>query len=143
MSEALIEARNVSRMLPGIVPVTLVQNIDLTIGSHEFVAVTGPSGSGKSSLMYLLGLLDLPTEGDVFIRGNSTSHMSEEERARVRLVELGFVFQFHFLLAEFTLTDNVAMPIRALGALSQRQIRERAEGLLESLGLAEHRHKPD
>jgi lipoprotein-releasing system ATP-binding protein len=144
MSEVLIEARNVSRLLPGIVPVTLVQNIDLTIGSHEFVAVTGPSGSGKSSLMYLLGLLDLPTEGDVFIRGNSTSHMSEEERARVRLEELGFVFQFHFLLAEFTLTDNVAMPMRALGEHSPRQIRERAEGLLDSLGLADHRHKrPD
>jgi len=144
MSETLIEARNVSRMLPGIVPVTLVQNIDLTIGSHEFVAVTGPSGSGKSSLMYLLGLLDLPTEGDVFIRGISTGTMTEEERARVRLVELGFVFQFHFLLAEFTLTDNVAMPMRALGELSARQIRERAEALLDSLGLADHRHKrPD
>jgi lipoprotein-releasing system ATP-binding protein len=144
MSEALIEARNVSRMLPGIVPVTLVQNIDLTIGSREFIAVTGPSGSGKSSLMYLLGLLDLPTEGDVFIRGRSTSDMTEEERARTRLVELGFVFQFHFLLAEFTLTDNVAMPMRALRALSSAQIRERAEGLLDSLGLADHRHKrPD
>ena len=144
MSEALIEARNVSRMLPGIVPVTLVQHIDLAIGPHEFVAVTGPSGSGKSSLMYLLGLLDLPTEGDVFIRGVSTSHMSEADRARVRLVELGFVFQFHFLLAEFTLTDNVAMPMRALGELSTRQIRERAEALLDSLGLADHRHKrPD
>jgi lipoprotein-releasing system ATP-binding protein len=144
MSEALIEARNVSRMLPGIVPVTLVQNVNLAIGSHEFVAVTGPSGSGKSSLMYLLGLLDLPTEGDVFIRGVSTSTMTEEERARVRLVELGFVFQFHFLLPEFTLTENVAMPMRALGQLSTRQIRERAEALLESLGLADHRHKrPD
>jgi lipoprotein-releasing system ATP-binding protein len=144
MSEALIEARNVSRMLPGIVPVTLVQHIDLAIGPREFVAVTGPSGSGKSSLMYLLGLLDLPTEGDVFIRGVSTSHMSEADRARVRLVELGFVFQFHFLLAEFTLTDNVAMPMHALGELSTRQIRERAEALLDSLGLADHRHKrPD
>jgi lipoprotein-releasing system ATP-binding protein len=144
MSEALIEARNVSRMLPGIVPVTLVQHIDLAIGPREFVAVTGPSGSGKSSLMYLLGLLDLPTEGDVFIRGVSTSHMSEADRARVRLVELGFVIQFHFLLAEFTLTDNVAMPMRALGELSTRQIRERAEALLDSLGLADHRHKrPD
>jgi lipoprotein-releasing system ATP-binding protein len=144
MSEALIEARNVSRILPGIVPVTLVQNVNLAIGPREFIAVTGPSGSGKSSLMYLLGLLDLPTEGDVFIRGRSTSDMTEEERARTRLVELGFVFQFHFLLAEFTLTDNVAMPMRALRALSPAQIRERAEGLLDSLGLADHRHKrPD
>jgi lipoprotein-releasing system ATP-binding protein len=144
MKQPLIEARNVSRVLPGIVPVTLVHDINLSIGSHEFVAVTGPSGSGKSSLMYLLGLLDLPTEGDVLIRGVSTSNMSEGERARVRLVELGFVFQFHFLLPEFTLIDNVAMPMRALGELSAAQIRERAEDLLDSLGLADHRHKrPD
>jgi lipoprotein-releasing system ATP-binding protein len=144
MNEVLIEARNVSRVLPGIVPVTLVHDINLAVGTHEFVAVTGESGSGKSSLMYLLGLLDLPTEGDVFIRGKSTNNMSEEERARMRLVELGFVFQFHFLLPEFTLTDNVAMPMRALGALSSVEIRDRAEGLLESLGLADHMHKrPD
>jgi lipoprotein-releasing system ATP-binding protein len=144
MTEVLIEARGVSRILPGIVPVTLVQDINLTIGSHEFVAVTGPSGSGKSSLMYLLGLLDLPTDGDVFIRGVSTSNMSEEERARVRLVELGFVFQFHFLLPEFSLVENVAMPMRALGELSRQAIRDRAEGLLESLGLADQMHRrPD
>jgi lipoprotein-releasing system ATP-binding protein len=144
MTTPLIEARGVTRILPELVPVTLVRDIDLTIGTHEFVAVTGPSGSGKSSLMYLLGLLDLPTEGDVLIRGVSTNHMSEEERARVRLVELGFVFQFHFLLAEFSLTDNVAMPMRALRELSPAEIRERAEGLLDSLGLADHRHKrPD
>jgi lipoprotein-releasing system ATP-binding protein len=117
VSTPVIEARGVTRILPELVPVTLVHDIDLSIGTHEFVAVTGPSGSGKSSLMYLLGLLDLPTEGDVLIRGVSTNHMSEEERARVRLEELGFVFQFHFLLAEFTLTDNVSMPMRALGEL--------------------------
>ena len=144
MSEALIEARNVARVLPGVVPVTLVRNINLVIGSHEFIAITGPSGSGKSSLMYLLGLLDLPTDGEVFIRGRSTSHMTEEERARVRLIELGFVFQFHFLLPEFTLTENVAMPMRALATLPTAAIRERAEDLLASLGLANHRHKrPD
>src|SRR5690606_18806010 len=144
MTTPLIEARGVTRILPELVPVTLVHDINLAIGTHEFVAVTGPSGSGKSSLMYLLGLLDLPTEGDVLIRGVSTSRMSEEERARVRLVELGFVFQFHFLLQEFTLTDNVAMPMRALGLRSRAEIRERAEGLLASLGLADHRHKrPD
>jgi lipoprotein-releasing system ATP-binding protein len=144
LNDILIEARNVTRVLPGIVPVTLVQNVNLVIRQREFIAVTGPSGSGKSSLMYLLGLLDLPTEGDVFIRGRSTSHMSETERAHIRLVELGFVFQFHFLLPEFTLTDNVAMPMRALGTLSTAKARERADGLLASLGLADHRHKrPD
>ena len=144
MSEVLIEARNVTRILPGVVPTTLVQNVDLKIFPREFVAITGPSGSGKSSLLYLLGLLDLPTEGEVLIRGRSTANMSEEERARVRLASLGFVFQFHFLLPEFTLTENVALPMRALGELSPQEIRERAEGLLESLGLGEHRHKrPD
>jgi lipoprotein-releasing system ATP-binding protein len=144
VSEILIEARNVTRILPGIVPVTLVQDIDLKIAAREFVAITGPSGSGKSSLLYLLGLLDIPTDGEVFIRGRSTTHMPESERARVRLTELGFVFQFHFLLPELTLTDNVALPMRALGALSPGAIRERAENLLESLGLADHRHKrPD
>ena len=144
MSEVLIEARNVTRILPGVVPTTLVQNVDLKIFPREFVAITGPSGSGKSSLLYLLGLLDLPTEGEVLIRGRSTANMAEEERARLRLASLGFVFQFHFLLPEFTLTENVALPMRALGELSPQEIRERAEGLLESLGLGEHRHKrPD
>ena len=71
----------VTRILPGIVPTTLVHGIDLTIGDNEFVAITGPSGSGKSSLLYLLGLLDLPTAGEVRIRGRATAHMDEEERA--------------------------------------------------------------
>ena len=144
MNEPLIEARNVTRVLPGLVPVTLVQSVNLEIRPHEFVAITGPSGSGKSSLLYLLGLLDLPTEGEVLIGGKSTTTMSEDERAKVRLSNLGFVFQFHFLLPEFSLTENVALPMRALGVLSDGEIRERAEGLLGSLGLADHRNKrPD
>jgi lipoprotein-releasing system ATP-binding protein len=110
----LIEAREVSKVLSGVVPVTLVQDITLRIMSREFVAITGPSGSGKSSLLYLLGLLDLPTSGDVLIDGRSTTAMTEEERAEVRLVRIGFVFQFHFLLPEFTITENVALPMRAL-----------------------------
>jgi lipoprotein-releasing system ATP-binding protein len=144
MSAALIEARQVTKILPGIVPVTLVRNISLTIGPREFIAITGPSGSGKSSLLYLLGLLDLPTSGDVLIDGRSTSAMAEEERAEVRLSRLGFVFQFHFLLPEFSITENVALPMRALGRLSPRAITARAEDLLGSLGLADHRRKsPD
>ena len=140
----LIEARNVTRILPGIVPTTLVRNIDLTIGDNEFVAITGPSGSGKSSLLYLLGLLDLPTSGEVLLRGRDTAHMDEEERAALRLAFLGFVFQFHFLLPEFTLIDNVMLPMRALGRLSAAAMRDRARDLLGSLGLGDHIHKrPD
>ena len=144
MSPALIEARHVTRILPGTVPVTLVRDISVTIDAGEFIAITGPSGSGKSSLLYLLGLLDLPTSGDVLLRGRSTTAMHEEERTRARLAFLGFVFQFHFLLPEFSLMENVALPMRALGRLSPRQISARAEQLLAAFGLGEHRHKtPD
>jgi lipoprotein-releasing system ATP-binding protein len=133
-----------TKVLPGIVPVTLVRDIDLIIQPREFVAITGPSGSGKSSLLYLLGLLDVPTSGDVLINGRSTTRMSEEERAAVRLTQLGFVFQFHFLLPEFSITENVALPMRAVGRLSQRAITARAEDLLASLGLGDHlRKNPD
>ena len=144
MMAPLIEARRVTRILSGTVPVTLVRDVSLTIGAGEFIAITGPSGSGKSSLLYLLGLLDLPTRGDVLIMGRSTTAMSEEERTRVRLTLLGFVFQFHFLLPEFSLMENVALPMRALGKLPSREITARAEHLLASFGLGEHRHKtPD
>ncbi len=144
MTEPLIVASRVTRVLPGVVPVTLVRDIDLTIARNEFVAITGPSGSGKSSLLYLLGLLDLPTAGEVRIEGRATAHMDEAERAAVRLSTLGFVFQFHFLLPEFTALDNVALPMKALGALSEADSRERAHVLLASLGLAEHALKrPD
>ena len=125
-------------------PTTLVHGIDLAIRVNEFVAITGPSGSGKSSLLYLLGLLDLPTEGEVTIRRKGTAHMTEEERARLRLSELGFVFQFHFLLPEFTALENVMLPMRALGRLSREAMHKRAADLLDSLGLAEHAGKrPD
>jgi lipoprotein-releasing system ATP-binding protein len=140
----LIEARDVTRILPGIVPTTLVRGINLTIRDNEFVAITGPSGSGKSSLLYLLGLLDLPTAGEVLIRGKATVHMDEEERALTRLTQLGFVFQFHFLLPEFTIVDNVMLPMRALRRLPLPAMRERARSLLASLGLGDHLDKrPD
>jgi lipoprotein-releasing system ATP-binding protein len=141
---ALIEACNVTRILPGIVPTTLVHGVDLAIRDNEFVAITGPSGSGKSSLLYLLGLLDLPTTGEVLIRGRATVQMDEAERAFTRLSLLGFVFQFHFLLPEFSVLDNVMLPMRALGALSAEAMRTRARDLLGSLGLGDHMTKrPD
>jgi lipoprotein-releasing system ATP-binding protein len=140
----LIAAIGVTRILSGVVPTTLVHDIDLAIGTNECVAITGPSGSGKSSLLYLLGLLDLPTVGEVRIRGRATAHMDESERAHARLSTLGFVFQFHFLLPEFSALENVMLPMKALGGLSAVVMRERAMSLLASLGLAEHTMKrPD
>ena len=142
--DPLISARQVTRILPGVVPTTLVHDVDLDIRAHEFVAVTGPSGSGKSSLLYLLGLLDLPTSGEVLIGGRGTAHMDEDERARTRLETLGFVFQFHFLLPEFSIRENVMLPMRALGRLTADETRARADALLASLGLADHAGKrPD
>jgi lipoprotein-releasing system ATP-binding protein len=142
--EALIVASDVTRVLPGAVPVTLVHGIDLSIGSGELVAITGASGSGKSSLLYLLGLLDLPTAGEVRIGGRAAEQMDEAERAEVRLSTLGFVFQFHFLLPEFTALGNVMLPMQALGRLSDAERRERAQALLDSLGLGDHAGKrPD
>jgi lipoprotein-releasing system ATP-binding protein len=143
-SEPLIAASGVTRILPGLVPTTLVHDIELTIRAKEYVAITGPSGSGKSSLLYLLGLLDLPTAGEVRIRGHATAHMDEAQRALARLSTLGFVFQFHFLLPEFSALENVTLPMKALGRLSSEAMRERANVLLASLGVAEHALKrPD
>ena len=140
----LLETRGVTRILPGVIATTLVQDVSFAIGEREFIGITGPSGSGKSSLLYLLGLLDVPTSGEVLIRGKATTSMSEPERAMTRLSMLGFVFQFHFLLPEFSILDNVTLPMRALGQRSPEAIRQRGRDILASLGLADHVDKrPD
>ena len=139
-----VEARRVTRVLTGEVPVTLVREIDVSIMPGEFVAITGPSGSGKSSLLYLLGLLDRPSEGKVFVHGNDTSGLSGDELAALRLQRVGFVFQFHFLLPEFTALENVLVPIRKLARWTDDEARARAVTLLTDVGLADQMKKrPD
>ena len=137
----VLRTEGLTRILPGEVPVTLVQDITLDIQRGEFVAVMGPSGSGKSSLLYLLGLLDKPTGGRIWLDEIDTAGMDEDALARLRLERLGFVFQFHFLLAEFSALDNVMLPMRKLGRLGEEAARARAEEILRSLDLAEHMHK--
>ena len=137
----LVETQALERVLPATVPVTLVSDITLSISDNEFVAITGPSGSGKSSLLYLLGLLDRPSAGTLTIGGRDTAVLSETERASLRLASMGFVFQFHFLLPEFSARANVELPMRKLGRLSASQRRARAEELLDSLGLTDHLDK--
>ncbi|MFZ1326259.1 MAG: ABC transporter ATP-binding protein [Candidatus Contendobacter sp.] len=137
----ILAAENLGRILPGEVPVTLVQDITLSIGRGEFVAIMGPSGSGKSSLLYLLGLLDTPTSGRVLLDGRDTSGFGEDELAATRLEKLGFVFQFHFLLAEFTVLDNILLPMRRLGAQPDGEVRQRALRLLGQFGLGDQGHK--
>ena len=131
----LIAAEGVTRRLAE--GVTLVADISLSIGAGEFVAITGPSGSGKSSLLYLLGLLDRPSAGRILLEGRDTETLAPPELAALRLAHIGFVFQFHFLLAEFTALDNVLIPIRRLGQLPGTAARARALVLLEALCLAD------
>jgi lipoprotein-releasing system ATP-binding protein len=135
MSTPVIEARNVTRVLPGPVPVTLVRNVNMRIEAGEFVAIVGPSGSGKSSLLYLLGLLDVPSEGEIYLEGMETGTLEDHELAELRLEKLGFVFQFHFLLPEFDALTNIMVPMRRLGKLSYRGMRDRARQLLADFGL--------
>ena len=137
----LIELRHVTRTIGDSVITTLVEDINLEINGGEFAAITGPSGSGKSSLLYLLGLLDVPTSGEVLVQGRQANQLNETERARLRLSLLGFVFQFHFLLPEFPALANVMLPMRALARLSEPEMKQRATGLLASLGLEAHIHK--
>lgn len=144
LMSALMSARDLTRILPIDPPVTLVRDIDLDISPGYFHAVIGPSGCGKSSLLYLLGLLDRPTSGSVEFGGIDTNALDGDERAELRLEQFGFVFQFHFLLPEFTALENVLMPIRRLGRLSGGEMVERALTILDSVDLASQANKtPD
>jgi len=138
----ILHTEHLSRVLTDeAIPVTLVKDASVEIRSHEFTAIKGPSGSGKSSLLYLLGLLDRPTTGKIFIDGQDITHFSAKDLAQIRLAQMGFVFQFHFLLPEFTALENVMMPMRRLGKFKDSIIKTRASDRLDRLGLADHLHK--
>lgn len=143
-SPPILEARNVSRFLGDAVRTRLVEGVNLTIREGEFVAITGPSGGGKSSLLYLLGLLDRPTDGEIVMHGHSTASLDTNALADLRLADIGFVFQFHFLLEEFSALQNVMLPMRQLGHHSESEMEEQAQALLARFDLREHIHKlPD
>ncbi len=128
----IIHLHDVTRILHNDdIPVTLVKKINLSIYPGDFVTITGPSGSGKSSLMYLLGLLDKPTDGKIYIDNCDVNEASKQVCEQIRLLKLGFVFQFHFLLPEFTALDNILLPMRKLNKLSYNDMVDRAHYLLE------------
>lgn len=144
MNAAELRTTGLTRILPGPVPVTLVADVDLRFPAGGFTVITGPSGSGKSSLLYLLGLLDPPTAGEVWVDGQPTSGLDDAARTRLRLEHFGFVFQFHFLLPEFTVLDNVLLPMRQLGRLRPAAMRAHAMDLLAALDMTTSAHKrPD
>jgi lipoprotein-releasing system ATP-binding protein len=135
--QPVLIAEHLSRELPGEPPVTLVADADLAILPGRFTAIVGPSGCGKSSLLYLLGLIDRPTGGRLLFDGRDLAQGSGDERARIRLEHFGFVFQFHFLLPEFSALENVMLPLRRLGLLSLAQAEVRARQLLNDVGLGD------
>ena len=119
-----------------------LRGVSLDIESGSVHAVVGPSGCGKSSLLYILGLLDLPDAGRVSIESEPVSHLSDDELAQRRSKFIGFIFQFHFLMEDFTAQENVMIPMRKLGELSDSDMRERAAGLLEAVGLGDKLRRP-
>jgi ABC-type lipoprotein export system ATPase subunit len=131
----VVETRELRKTYFGKVDVPVLFGIDIEIRAEEFVAVIGQSGSGKSTLLNLLGALDTPTSGTVFINGVDISTLDENELARLRSDEIGFIFQFHYLLDEFTCLENALMPISIReGGVSEAQ-RQRVIGLLQRVGL--------
>jgi len=123
-------------------PIEVLKDVNISVDPGEVVAVVGASGSGKSTLLHLLGGLDRPTAGSVWVGGTDLASLDEAGRSRLRARSVGFVFQFHQLLPEFTALENVMMPGWVAGA-SRAATRERAESLLEDLGLHDRfEHKP-
>lgn len=140
MSEPVVEARELWKGYgQGEKRVQVLRGFSLEVAEGEMVAVVGPSGVGKTTLLYLLGLLDTPDAGEVRLFGQGTAGLSPLERAKLRNRALGFVFQNHLLLADFTLEENVAMPL-LLAGVKAAEARSRARQLLAQLGLATRMH---
>jgi lipoprotein-releasing system ATP-binding protein len=142
-SEVCLSCEGIERYLgEGEERVHALRGVSLDIEAGSLHAVVGPSGCGKSSLLYILGLLDLPDAGRVSLESEPVSQLSDDELAYKRNTLIGFIFQFHFLMEDFTAQENVMIPMRKLGQLSDNEMRERAAGLLEAVGLGGKLRRP-
>jgi lipoprotein-releasing system ATP-binding protein len=140
MSNPILECRGlVKRYHDGTAMIEVLKQVDLRVEPAELIAIVGNSGSGKSTLLHLLGGLDKPTDGKVFINGKDLTKLSENERCRMRNFYIGFVYQFHHLLPEFTALENVCMPLLIRGVVPALAA-EKAGHLLELVGLKERLH---
>ena len=144
MSEPVLRLQGVSRTYTAGDgrPLPVLKGVDLEVATGEIVGLIGPSGSGKSSLLHAAGLLEHPTEGRVFVEGVDATDMGDRARTKLRLGVIGFVYQFHHLLAELNALDNVALP-QLIAGVKRPAARARASELLRSLGLGERLdHQP-
>jgi lipoprotein-releasing system ATP-binding protein len=144
MSNIVLEAKNISKTFSdGKSHVDVLKGLSLEVHAGEFVSIVGSSGSGKSTLLHVLGGLDRPTEGEVFLNDRRFDNLNETQRGNLRNIHLGFVYQFHHLLPEFSALENVAMPLMLRTNTQYKEVKEKAEYLLERVGLS-HRltHKP-
>src|SRR5262245_59051220 len=135
-TDVLVRARGLAKTYGrGPRAVTVFEGLDLEVAAGEMVGIVGPSGAGKSSLLHVLGGLDRPTAGGVEVEKFDIARLSDVDLARFRNRKIGFIFQFHHLLPEFTALENTMMPL-LIGGAGRRESRSRAVGVLERVGLA-------
>jgi len=139
MNVPLLKAKQLTKVYGDVQPVYALKNINLDIYPGEFLSVIGPSGSGKSTLMNILGLLDRPSEGSLKALGEETARWDEQKRSHFRNRQMGFIFQAHMLLPEFTALENVLIPLRIGGNLNTQTI-DHGKQLLTRIGLGERIH---
>lgn len=138
----VVELRHVDKTYRGIVDTQVLFDINLSFDEGSFSAIVGESGSGKSTLLNIIGTLDKASKGEVSISGNATNYLSRDQLAELRNRTIGFVFQFHYLLPEFTALENVLMPHLIGRNESARSIAERADDLFDLLGISRVKNNP-
>lgn len=140
----IIELKNVNKIYKTKVEeIHILKNINLAFNKGDFVSIQGKSGSGKTSLLNILGLLDDPTDGEIFINGEKIHYKNEKSKNNIRNEKIGFVFQFHYLLKEFTALENVLMPALINKNINKNDARKKAKELLTLVGLEKRlKHKP-
>lgn len=137
MSQITLEAKNINKYFHDPTTVKVLSDINFSVNKGDFVAITGKSGCGKSTLLYILSTMDTDYEGELLIDGESMMNRKEPELARIRNEKIGFVFQFHYLLDEFSVLQNVMLPGLKLGKYSEAEVESRAMAKLKMLGIGE------
>ena len=144
MSNKVIELKNINKIYKTKAEeIHILKNVNLSFSKGDFVSIQGKSGSGKTTLLNILGLLDIPTNGEMFIDDKIINYRNEKIKNKIRNEKMGFVFQFHYLLNEFTALENVMMPAFINKNFNKKELKNRAMELLEMVGLGERvKHKP-